>query len=78
MISSDDPFPIFAQGLWKGEILDTPKGSGGFGYDPIFYVPNYGMTAAELPVELKSSVSHRAQAIKDFLSIYLKHEENLR
>ena len=77
MISSDDPFPIFAQGLWKGEILDAPVGSGGFGYDPIFYLPEYGMTAAELPVELKSSISHRALAIKDFLSIYLKHEENL-
>ena len=77
MGSSDDPFPIFAQGLWKGEILDTPVGSGGFGYDPIFYLPEYGMTAAELPVELKSSISHRALAIKDFLSIYLKHEEDL-
>ena len=77
MISSDDPFPIFAQGLWKGEILDAPSGSGGFGYDPIFYLPEYGMTAAELPVELKSSISHRALAIKDFLSIYLKHEEHL-
>ena len=55
MISSDDPFPIFAQGLRKGEILDAPVGSGGFGYDPIFYLPEYGMTAAELPVELKSS-----------------------
>jgi inosine/xanthosine triphosphate pyrophosphatase family protein len=41
-------------------------------------VPEYGMTAAQLPVELKSSISHRALAIKDFLSIYLKHEENLR
>ena len=78
MISADDPFPIFAQGLWRGEILDTPAGSGGFGYDPVFHVPEYGMTAAQLPVELKSSISHRALAINDFLSIYLKHEENLR
>ena len=78
MISSDDPFPIFAQGLWRGEILDTPAGSGGFGYDPVFYVPAYGMTAAQLPIELKSSISHRALAINDFLSIYLKNEENLR
>ena len=36
MVSSDDPFPIFAQGLWRGEILGTPAGSGGFGYDPVF------------------------------------------
>jgi XTP/dITP diphosphohydrolase len=76
MNSSDDPFPIFAQGLWRGEVLDTPAGSGGFGYDPIFYLPDYGMTAAELPVDLKSSISHRALAIKDFLSLYLKHEED--
>ena len=78
MVSSDDPFPIFAQGLWKGEILKKPAGSGGFGYDPIFYLPEYGMTAAELPVEVKSSISHRALAIKDFLSLYLKHEEKHR
>ena len=77
MASPDDPFPIFAQGLWKGEILNTPAGSSGFGYDPIFYLPDYGKTAAELPLELKTSISHRALAIKDFLSIYLKHEENL-
>ncbi|MAI56565.1 MAG: non-canonical purine NTP pyrophosphatase, RdgB/HAM1 family [Gammaproteobacteria bacterium] len=77
MVSPDDPFPIFAQGLWKGEILNTPAGSSGFGYDPIFYLPDYGKTAAELPLELKTSISHRALAIKDFLSIYLKHEENL-
>ena len=75
MVSSDDPFPIFAQGLWKGEILEKPAGSGGFGYDPIFYLPEYGVTAAELPVEVKSSISHRALAIKDFLSLYLEHEE---
>ena len=76
MVSSDDPFPIFAQGLWRGEILDTPAGSRGFGYDPIFYLPSYLKTAAEIPVELKTSISHRALAIRDFLSIYLKHEEN--
>ena len=76
MVSSDDPFPIFAQGLWRGEILDTPVGSRGFGYDPIFYLPDYLKTAAEIPVELKTSISHRALAIRDFLSIYLKHEEN--
>ena len=76
MVSSDDPFPIFAQGLWRGEILDTPAGSSGFGYDPIFYLPDYLKTAAEIPVELKTSISHRALAIRDFLSIYLKHEEN--
>ena len=76
MVSSDDPFPIFAQGLWRGEILDTPAGSRGFGYDPIFYLPDYLKTAAEIPVELKTSISHRALAIRDFLSIYLKHEEN--
>ena len=76
MVSFDDPFPIFAQGLWRGEILDTPAGSRGFGYDPIFYLPDYLKTAAEIPVELKTSISHRALAIRDFLSIYLKHEEN--
>ncbi|NNM81515.1 MAG: RdgB/HAM1 family non-canonical purine NTP pyrophosphatase [Burkholderiales bacterium] len=59
----EDPEPLIAEGRWRGVLLDEYRGSGGFGYDPLFYVPEYAMTAAELPVETKNRVSHRAQAM---------------
>ena len=46
---ADDPQPVIAEGEWHGEIVDTPRGSGGFGYDPYFWLPQFGCTAAELP-----------------------------
>ncbi|MUL36780.1 RdgB/HAM1 family non-canonical purine NTP pyrophosphatase [Gloeocapsopsis dulcis] len=55
------------QGICQGEILLAPRGSRGFGYDPIFYVPTHQMTFAEMPPELKQQVSHRAQAFKALL-----------
>lgn len=58
-----DPTPLIAQGTWEGEILFAPQGEGGFGYDPVFYVPQLGMTAAQLPAEQKNQRSHRAQAL---------------
>ena len=52
------------EGVWKGKIADAPAGEGGFGYDPVFIVPEYGKTVAELPIELKNRLSHRAKAFK--------------
>jgi XTP/dITP diphosphohydrolase len=59
----DDPQPIIAEGAWHGEIVDTPSGSGGFGYDPYFLVPQFGRTGAELSADEKNRVSHRGQAL---------------
>lgn len=64
MRHEQDPDPMIAKGIWPGEIHTEPAGDGGFGYDPVFYVPTHGCTAAELPAEIKSTLSHRARAIK--------------
>ncbi|MCX7183826.1 MAG: RdgB/HAM1 family non-canonical purine NTP pyrophosphatase [Nitrosospira sp.] len=60
---ADDPQPIIADGAWHGEIIAQPRGSGGFGYDPYFYLPQLGKTSAELPLEQKNRISHRGQAL---------------
>ncbi len=60
---ADDPQPIIAEGEWHGEIVDSPRGEGGFGYDPYFLVPELGKTVAELPHEEKNRRSHRGQAL---------------
>lgn len=64
---ADDPTPLVFHGVWPGEITRAPAGEGGFGYDPIFYVPSEGKTAAELTREEKSAISHRGQALKKLL-----------
>jgi XTP/dITP diphosphohydrolase len=61
--SADDPMPLIAEGRWHGRILDAPRGSGGFGYDPVFYDPVLGVGAAELETSIKNRVSHRGQAL---------------
>lgn len=61
---AEDPDPIIAQGRWQGEIIATPKGDGGFGYDPIFYCRELEVTAAELPKDQKNRISHRGIAAK--------------
>ncbi len=58
-----DPQPLIAQGLWRGEILRTPRGSGGFGYDPLFLDPESGQTGAELAPARKNLMSHRGKAL---------------
>lgn len=58
-----DPQPIIAEGAWHGEIIDTPRGHGGFGYDPYFLVPEFGQTGAELALDVKNGISHRGQAL---------------
>lgn len=60
---SDDPQPIIADGAWYGEIILQPRGTGGFGYDPYFFLPQLGKTSAELPPEQKNRISHRGQAL---------------
>lgn len=61
---ADDPCPIIAEGRWDGEVIDTPRGEGGFGYDPYFLLPALGKTAAELSADEKNRVSHRALALQ--------------
>lgn len=61
---ADDPQPIIAEGAWHGEIIDQPRGAGGFGYDPYFMVPQFGKTGAELDQDQKNAVSHRGQALR--------------
>ncbi|WP_430737648.1 RdgB/HAM1 family non-canonical purine NTP pyrophosphatase [Psychrobacter sp. VH5] len=65
---ADDPLPIIAQGLWHGEILQAAQGDGGFGYDPLFWLPKRQTTAASLSAADKNSISHRGQAIRQLLT----------
>lgn len=64
MRHAEDPTPLVCHGSWAGEVTFAQAGEGGFGYDPIFYVPELSKTAAELSREEKSAVSHRGQALK--------------
>jgi len=64
---ADDPQPIICEGEWHGEIIDTPRGAGGFGYDPHFLVPDLNQTAAEISAEEKNKRSHRGKALKQLM-----------
>jgi XTP/dITP diphosphohydrolase len=64
----DDPEPLIAHRQWHGEIVATARGDGGFGYDPYFFVPEFNMTAAELPAAQKNAISHRALALRALFS----------
>ncbi len=66
---ADDPQPVIAEGEWHGEIVDTPKGGGGFGYDPYFWLPEFACTAAELPAEKKNAISHRGKALARLIEL---------
>ena len=59
-----DPVPLIAQAAWEGRVLGAARGSGGFGYDPLFFDPAAGCTAAELPPERKDALSHRGRALR--------------
>ncbi len=65
--NGDDPQPIIAEGEWHGEIVDQPSGDGGFGYDPLFFVREFGQTAAELDADTKNRVSHRGRAMQKLI-----------
>jgi XTP/dITP diphosphohydrolase len=66
--SADDPEPIIAEGRWDGRIVDAPRGSGGFGYDPHFEDAETGLTGAELPLAQKNALSHRGQAMRALIA----------
>ena len=65
---SEDPEPVIAQGTWHGRILHECRGSNGFGYDPLFFDPNFNCTAAEMSPAAKNTVSHRARAARKFVA----------
>lgn len=67
MRHAEDPTPLICQGTWEGRILFEPRGENGFGYDPVFYVPSHDCSSAELPPEVKNSLSHRGQALQKLL-----------
>lgn len=69
---AEDPAPLIACGTWDGVIAHAPAGTGGFGYDPIFFDPRLGRTAAELPAALKNRVSHRGAALKTLVELLKK------
>ena len=63
---AEDPMPVICHGQWRGIITETVSGKEGFGYDPVFYIPEKKCTAAELPLPVKNQISHRAQAMSVF------------
>jgi XTP/dITP diphosphohydrolase len=65
---ADDPEPLIAEGRWHGEVVSSPRGTNGFGYDPYFLVPELGRTAAELDSEQKNAISHRGCAIAQLVA----------
>ena len=65
---ANDPQPLIAQGCWHGEIIDEARGNDGFGYDPHFWIPELGKTAAELNPSQKDALSHRGQALRQLAS----------
>ena len=71
---AEDPEPLIAEGRWHGEVVAAPRGSGGFGYDPHFYLPALGKTAAELAPDDKHAVSHRGKALRRLLAL-LREED---
>ena len=69
---ADDPCPVLAEGRWHGEITTSPCGSNGFGYDPLFYLPELQQTAAELDPAVKNALSHRSLALTDMVQRLLR------
>jgi XTP/dITP diphosphohydrolase len=65
---ANDPQPIVADGAWHGTVIDTPRGNGGFGYDPHFQDDTTGLTGAELPLARKNALSHRGKAMRRLLA----------
>ncbi|AVS78621.1 non-canonical purine NTP pyrophosphatase, RdgB/HAM1 family [Paracidovorax avenae] len=65
----DDPEPLIAVGRVVGEIATEPRGSGGFGFDPVMFIPEFGKTFAELPVEVKNAHSHRGRSAQQMLAL---------
>lgn len=68
MRHAEDPTPLLCHGTWEGSILAAPRGEGGFGYDPLFYVPTHQCAAAELDKAEKNRISHRGKAMAELLA----------
>jgi XTP/dITP diphosphohydrolase len=68
MRHAEDPEPVITEGAWHGTIIDAPRGTGGFGYDPLFLDVETGLTGAELPLERKNELSHRGKAIRALIA----------
>ena len=71
----DDLEPLIAHGAWEGHIVSEPAGGNGFGYDPVFYVPTHACTSAQLPAQVKNSVSHRGQALRKLVEMMKEARE---
>jgi len=67
MRHAEDPTPILCHGVWEGIILTEPRGEGGFGYDPLFFVPSHNCASAELSKDEKNRISHRGKAMRELL-----------
>ncbi len=67
MRHAEDPTPILCHGVWEGVILSEPRGAGGFGYDPLFFVPTHNCASAELSKDEKNRISHRGKAMQELL-----------
>lgn len=76
MRHANDPTPLICQGTWHGQILSEAAGDGGFGYDPVFFVPETDCSAAELSSQQKHAISHRGQAMRCFIEEfqYARHQ----
>ena len=72
--SASDPSPVIVEKRWEGELLREPVGENGFGYDPVFYLPDHGCSSAQLQPEVKNEISHRGQALSDLLKQLLSFE----
>jgi len=77
MSHARDPTPLICQGTWEGRILYEPRGSNGFGYDPVFYVPNHDCASAELSAATKNRISHRGQALACLLKSLPIHQSGI-
>ena len=68
----DDPFPIITSGSWNGYITEKPAGENGFGYDPLFFLPEYNKTSAQISSKEKNRISHRAKALNELQEYFTK------
>jgi XTP/dITP diphosphohydrolase len=73
MQHAEDPTPIVCQASWEGFILEKERGEHGFGYDPLFWLPERNCSSAELPAEIKNTISHRAKALQLLFAALKKH-----
>jgi XTP/dITP diphosphohydrolase len=73
---AEDPSPLIAEGVWEGYIVDVPRGSGGFGYDPYFFLPDLRRTAAQLDPDEKNRLSHRGIAVRALRDRWLARERS--